>query len=207
MSRQSRKIKPRPSKGGIDAITGLKTNFGAYGILDSDKVYGQEIFDKAAGITTLESEKTGESQLEIELSNNRLVMTSIFIANDKSYGGNIYQRLLLTGSFTFKKGALTSAKVDGLASLNYNFNKSGDISLEDTCIESFKEARRISDPHSTDQWNAVLNETGSTIVMYAQRSYPANSADTGRIEDIYGYGGGRIFESNWWQDPFAPNLI
>jgi hypothetical protein len=206
MARHSRKSS-RSSGGKKDPLTGLKTGFGAYGVLQADKVYGQEIFDKAAQATGQDSGNTGESQLEIELSPSQIVVTSTFKGNENSYSGNLYQRALFTGIFTYKRGAITSAVIKGIAGLNYVFDKSGDISLETAYIEDFKTPKTISNPNSTEQWNAVLAESGSTSVVYAQRSYPGNPADSGRIEDVYGYGGGRIFEANWWQDPFAPNLI
>jgi len=217
MARRTRKpktTKPSRSSGGKkDPVTGLKTGFGAYGVLQADKVYGQDIFDKAAQATGLNSGNTGntgntgESQLEIELSPSQIIVTSTFRANENSYSGNLYQRALFTGVFTYKRGALTSAEIQGIASLNYVFEKSGGIILETAYIEDFKTPKAISNPNSTEQWNAVFAESGSTTTMYAQRSYPGNPADSGRVENIYGYGGGRIFEANWWQDPFAPNLI
>ncbi|MGA0040914.1 MAG: hypothetical protein ACO3NZ_13800 [Pirellulales bacterium] len=193
----------RKPREGSDAITGLSIDLDTFGLLESDKVYGPDLFRRLNANSELPPQ--GDSWLEVELGKDKIVFTTKFVGYPDSFIDESYQRGVFTGSFTYKKGKLVAATVDGASAYNVIF-KDGEIYLEDAYIDQFSQPRKVSDVASIPAWEFALREEGAETIFFAQESKEFNT-DQGAVADIFGFLGGRIYEDEYWKNPFEPNLI
>jgi hypothetical protein len=196
-----------------DEVTGLYIDLDEFGILASDTVYGPDS-EFIAALEAQVFQETGvqtesDSSYEFEFDANRLTITAKTTGSRNGYEYNTFQRALLEGRFNFDDGLLTSAIIESFSGHDVIF-RGGELFHEYASVINFVAPRKVEDTRRIAPWNyAVGVEEGSTVEMEAQ--WTAEQSDYGdnygRISDIYGKGGGKIFEAGWWDNPFNTNLI
>ncbi len=194
----------KPQKG-KDTITGLIFQIDNYGAIQSDTVYGPDSefirrINEDSGLPT-----QGDLWIELELGKDKIVITTKFIGNDDSFIEESYQRGVITGKFNYTNGILTRATLDGISGYNISF-KDGEPYYESSYIERFPQPREVADPSAAPPWEYAIREEGAEVIFFAQQSKDFNT-DQGNVLDILGYLGGRIYEAEYWKNPFEPNLI
>jgi len=200
-------------KRGRDEVTGLYMQLEEFGRIESDALYGKgSAFIEALNKQVLN--ETGaypdfDSTYEFEIDKSRLIITTELTRNSNGDSVTTFQRALLEGSFSFNKGLLESASIESFSGHEIQF-RNGERMGEYASITAFTTPRNVADTRRIAPWNyAVGEEDGAVIVMEAQWSLEPTEygQDAGRVSDIYGQGGGKIFKEGWWQDPFTPNLL
>jgi hypothetical protein len=188
-----------------DSITGLSLQLGEYGTLQSDKVYGpdSDFFQRANAASGFPAQ--GDSWLEVELGEDKIIVTTKFVGHSESFIDESYQRGVVTGKFNYQKGKLVEAVVNEISAYNVMF-VDGETYLADSYIERFPQPRRVEDPTAVPPWEYALREEGGEYIFFAQESKEFNT-DQGNVLDIVGYLGGKIYEAEYWKNPFATNLI
>lgn len=192
-------------KKNVDEMTGLSFDFGERGTARSDVTY--DTSTKFVQNILSDSGSTRDFRIEFELSPKYLLVTTA--SSDDASGEEYYQRGIFVGELTFRKGRLTKAKLVGGGADNINL-KDGVVTYEDAYIQQFDNPIILKDFKSNSTWQILEQVIDDTIIYSASYSNNPPSdplMQTGDFGKIREYAGGEIFEANWWQDPFTPNLI
>jgi hypothetical protein len=187
--------------GGKDPVTGLYWEVDGIGRLTNDKpgsiTYEQaqraiRPFIDAGYEDDTSSAAAYPMQIEVELSSNRMVITSI------DSQGNI-GRDVVSGVLSFTKGRLSGMRVNEIA--NYYISRDG--SFESGIVESFSGGRAINNPSNYYSVHLDMGGSGQIISDY----YFSLNQSIGEKSTFTSYAGGRFFYDGWQNNPFASNLI
>jgi hypothetical protein len=197
-----------------DKVTGLSANFPDFGgQIVSDKSYGVE---SAVGqaftdyITSYSNQAPAAVEVEFEMSKDFIAITiyakSSQTDNTGDFGG--ITRTVYEGNFSFKKGRLAGGTVTGLTQ-----SWPDGVGLGGVMYRSSTGGERIANPNSFYSFGSAVSALKSPETKVAQ--YLDYDQDGSNDDEVLGlgeqairdFGGGRFFYENWWDNPFASNLI
>jgi hypothetical protein len=191
----------KSGKSGQDAVTGLYWEVDGIGRLQSDKVYSisyeqaQKAIQPFLNQGYFNDSRPPEDypiQLEIELSSNRMAISSIDAQGNKA-------RDVLTGQLSFSKGRLSRFNIVESAS----FGIDGNGGYESGIIESFGSGRLLSNPNSFYSIYLDMANAGLQIGNYFSNGTTAE----GNRSAFTTYGAGKFFGQGWENNLFNSNLI
>jgi len=202
--------KNKQRKSGKDKITGLSLEFTDIGArIASDKVY-----DINSPIGKFLGNQLGrepiQGSIEFELNSDFIAITMQFRYDVPDGPGNLdsLTRTVLQGSFSYNKGQLAEAMITGVAQ-----NWPDGVGLGGVLYTSSQGGEKVE---KTSSWYSLERASNSVSSLENRvASYLDFARDGSNDDEVVGlgeqakrdFGGGRFFYENWWDNPFASNLI
>lgn len=192
----SSKSTSKPKK---DKITGFSWDINDIGRITSDRTYGAADSNLLQGFVRsgwTQGANPQDWNLEVELGKKFIVLSQTSSEN----GTTFTNRAVFSGSFSYKNGKLTSAKVSEWA--EHNFSSENGATTSWASIRQLSPIQTVAKTSDMNAWRQALVK--SNEVFYANTGYSQSEGD---ISQIYSYGDGNLFQQGWESNPFAPNLI
>ncbi len=196
--KKPRGFKPSPSKSNKDPITGLFADAGG-GNIYSDRVYNQEtypLYERLLGHDNIE--------VETELGRDAIIITTGMY--DYSGGGTLnlrktsYQRIALLGNFEYDS--------------NGNYKKGEIRELGSWTFTKTTEGEFIGEYGSVDVGQKSLpNLMSINSALQSMQNRQFDYLLDGKFQegnprdDFWQHESSKYFSGNWWDNPFATNLI
>lgn len=178
-----------------DDVTDLFLMSG-YGKIVSDKYY-----DKSSEVVK-RSGASGLQGTEWELSRNLMIVTAQFINTD---GSDRYRRIAYSGDFVIRSQEVVAARIASVGVYEYD-EFSGKVS-ESLDVTNFSPSRIVEDVRIPGQFEEAVSNDDVPRSLDAYRVDGRVTTDIGDFNDIFAFGGGRVFQPGWWNDAFTPDLI
>ena len=181
----------------------------ALGGIESDKVYFTSKPNSTTSALYSEADNayyydaiTGMSY-EIEFGRNAIVATILTNASDDTRNGRWapieLRRIAILGDFSYQDGKVLSANVTSMAT--GGLGKRGNDEYHYGVIHQ-PAFRELKNPDNLNSWGFLWE--GATIVNQYEKT---PLSETGSIEALTSFGGGKYFYTGWENNPFDSNLI
>ena len=198
--KNSKGFDSKPSKRNKDPITGLYADAGE-GNISSDRVYNQDtypLYERLFGHDNIE--------VETELGKDAIIITTGMY--DYNGGGSLnqrktsYQRIALLGNFAYdSKGKFEKGDIREFASWTFSKTTEGEFIGEYGSVDIGQKSLPNLMPVNL---NSALQSMQNRQFDYLldgefQEGHPR--------DDFWQYESSKYFSGNWWDNPFATNLI
>jgi len=192
-----KEFKPRPPKSSRDPLTGLHADVGG------EKIYSDRIYNQDTSPLHKRLLEHASIEVEYELGKNAIIITTGMY--DYDGGGTLntrkisYQRIAALGSFEYDdKGKFVEGEIREVGSWTFTKTTEGEF------IGEYGEVDIGRAPFKSSLDSAFPNLLSNRQFDYLMDGeFQAGDSRN----DFFQYESAQYFAGNWWDNPFAPNLI
>ena len=179
---------------------GSKADF--YGAANGTKIYPRKIYDQDSNLPAKNT--LGEKfKLEYELGEDALVVTTVL--HDEEDRDISHQRVALLGDFEYdQNGQFQGGEVREVGSWNYGTTRDGEYRSEWGSVDYNYGGPVSMSPNLLTWWSTVMSMQDRQCDYTAYHSDGVYNGDRSCMQT---YPSSIFFEENWWENPFAPDLI
>ena len=185
----------------------LKNKF--HGVVNGTKIYPRKIYDQDSNLPG--KNMLGEEfKLEYELGEDAIVGTVARTSQIRD-GNTEYQRIALLGEFEYdQNGEFQGGEVREIGNRDYEINLDNEFQSEHEAVDYNSSGPISISPNLLFVWTTIKSMQ-DRVCQYGKSKSDGVTIGDGKNYDTMpcaaGYPASIYFEDNWWENPFAPDVI